>query len=86
MNQVREVGNMTGNGECLFNNGRDDDEYDNDNKTTMRRMGRGRVGERTMGGIRLRRPQCHQRAVRRGRGAEDVDRRGQYGEKGLGSD
>ena len=43
------MGNTTGIGECLFDDDRDDDEYDDDNKTTTQRMGRGRVGERTMG-------------------------------------
>jgi hypothetical protein len=41
---------MTGIGECLFGDDRDDDEHNDDNKTTMRRMGRGCMGEWTMGG------------------------------------
>jgi hypothetical protein len=41
---------MMGNGECLFDNNRDNDEYNDDNKTTMRRMGRGCVREQIMVG------------------------------------
>ncbi len=37
-------------GECLFGDNCDNDEYDNNNKTTTRKMGRGCTGERTTGG------------------------------------
>jgi hypothetical protein len=59
-------------GECLFNNNSNDNKYVNNNKTTTHRMGRGRRGERTTGGIQLRRLQCPPRAVCRWHGAEDV--------------
>ncbi len=55
-------------GECLLNNNHDDNEYDNDNKTMMQRMGRGCTGEWRMGGIRLRWLQCCQRAIHWGGG------------------
>ncbi len=38
------------NGECLFDDDCNDDEYEDDDETTKRRMGRGCVGEQTMGG------------------------------------
>ncbi len=38
-------------GKCLFHDDCDKDKYDNDKETTTRRMGRGCIGERMMGGI-----------------------------------
>jgi hypothetical protein len=38
-------------GECLLDDDRDDDKYDNNDETMMQRMGRGCVGEWTTGGI-----------------------------------
>ncbi len=43
------VGNMTEK-ECLFDDDRDNDEYEDDNEMTKQRMGRCRMGEQTMGG------------------------------------
>jgi hypothetical protein len=39
--------------ECLLNDYRDNDKYDNDNKMMTQRMGKGCAGEWTMGGVRL---------------------------------
>ncbi len=50
---MREGGGGEYDGECLLDDDRDDDEYDNDDETMMQRMGRGRAGEWTTGGIRL---------------------------------
>ncbi len=46
---VREGGGGEYNGECLLNDDRDDDEYNNDNKTMTQRMGRGCAREWTTG-------------------------------------
>jgi hypothetical protein len=40
-------------GECLLDNDRYDNKYNNDDKTMMQRMGRGCVGEWISGGIQL---------------------------------
>jgi hypothetical protein len=61
--RLREGGGGEYNGECLLNNDRDNDEYNNGNKTKMQRMGRGRTGEWTRGGIQLRWSRCCQQAV-----------------------
>jgi hypothetical protein len=60
-------------GECLLDNDRNDDEYNNNDKTMTQRMERGRAGQWTTGGIRLRWLQCCQRAIHQRHGAEDID-------------
>ncbi len=49
--RVREGGGGEYDRECLLNDDRDDDEYDNDDETMTQRMGRGHAGEWTTGGI-----------------------------------
>ncbi len=61
------------NGECLLDKDRNDDKYDYNDNSMMQRMGRGHAKEWTMGGIQLQQLQCCQRAIRWGRGVEDVD-------------
>jgi hypothetical protein len=51
--RVREGGGGEYNGECLLDDDRDNNKYDNINKRMMQRMGRGRAGEWTTGGIQL---------------------------------
>ncbi len=50
---MREGGGGEYNGECLLDDDRNNEEYNNDNKTMTQRMGRGHAGEWMMGGIRL---------------------------------
>ncbi len=49
--RVRGSGGGEYDGECLLEDDRDDNEYDNNDETMMQRMGRGRAGEWTTGGI-----------------------------------
>ncbi len=42
---MREGGGGEYDEECLLDNNLDDNEYNNDNRTMMQRMGRGRMGE-----------------------------------------
>ncbi len=58
--------------ECLFNNNSNDNKCNNNNKMKTQRMGRGRGGEQTTGGIQLRRLQCPPQAVCWWHGAENV--------------
>jgi hypothetical protein len=49
--RVRGGGGGEYDGECLLDGDPDNDEYDNKDETITQRMGRGRAGEWTMGGI-----------------------------------
>jgi hypothetical protein len=51
--RVREGGGGKYNKECLLDNDRDNNEYNNDDETMTQRMGRGPAGEWTMGEIGL---------------------------------